>query len=286
MASLHILMSPGPNQGKVIELTDRCVIGRNPDCGIIIPGSAVSREHALILRVQGRYHIEDLHSRNGTHVNNTALANRVALRNNDGIRICDFFAIFREQEPVATSTVVEEQFKTLSEGSDKRRGQFQLHPSVGAGVEADCWELRNALKTNHVFHVHTAASALPKQLVDPASCAVRVLRRGYYRLVVLDAAKGLSLEIRAFDLERFLRHAYERMVQVFGLPVSTEHFHVENVGQILKDELRSLFCFLNLQHIPIADLRRLRGFTQEVHQVLFLCCGVRDLGREEAWLDD
>src|SRR5262245_48556614 len=100
MPSLHILKSPGTNEGKIIDLSaDRCVIGRNPDCGIVIPVTSVSREHAQILRVQGKFQIEDMQSRNGTFVNNTAIANRVTLRNNDRIRICDFLAVFLDREP-------------------------------------------------------------------------------------------------------------------------------------------------------------------------------------------
>jgi serine phosphatase RsbU (regulator of sigma subunit)/pSer/pThr/pTyr-binding forkhead associated (FHA) protein len=98
MASLHILKSPGNNEGKFVELDERTVIGRNPDCGIVIPVTSVSREHAQIVRVQGKFHIEDMQSRNGTFVNNTAIANRIALKNNDKIRICDFVAVFMDRE--------------------------------------------------------------------------------------------------------------------------------------------------------------------------------------------
>src|SRR5262249_42921997 len=97
MSSLHILKTPGPNQGATIPLDgDKVIIGRNPDCGIVIPVTSVSREHAQILKVQGKFHIEDLQSRNGTFVNNQAISARVPLKNNDRIRICDFLAVFVE----------------------------------------------------------------------------------------------------------------------------------------------------------------------------------------------
>src|SRR5437870_5655998 len=58
MPSLHVLK--GPNEGAIIPLDgDRFVLGRNPDCGIVIPVTSVSREHALILRIQGKFFIED-----------------------------------------------------------------------------------------------------------------------------------------------------------------------------------------------------------------------------------
>jgi serine phosphatase RsbU (regulator of sigma subunit) len=100
MALLQILK--GPNEGAVIPLEgERFVLGRNPDCGIVIPVTSVSREHAQILRLQGRYFIEDKQSRNGTFVNNQAINARTALKNNDRIRICDFIAAFLDQNPQA-----------------------------------------------------------------------------------------------------------------------------------------------------------------------------------------
>src|SRR5271154_1738975 len=98
MPSLQILK--GPNEGSTISLDgDRFIMGRNPDCGVVIPVTSVSREHAQILRIQGKYFIEDKQSRNGTFVNNQAINARTALKNNDRIRICDFIAAFVDQAP-------------------------------------------------------------------------------------------------------------------------------------------------------------------------------------------
>src|SRR5262245_62831933 len=72
-------------------------MGRNPDCGIVIPVTSVSREHAQILRISGKYFIEDKQSRNSTFVNNQAINTRTSLKNNDRIRICDFIAAFHER---------------------------------------------------------------------------------------------------------------------------------------------------------------------------------------------
>jgi serine phosphatase RsbU (regulator of sigma subunit)/pSer/pThr/pTyr-binding forkhead associated (FHA) protein len=98
MPSLHVLK--GANEGALISLDgDRFVLGRNPDCGIVIPVTSVSREHAQILRIQGRYFIEDKQSRNGTFVNEKAITARTPLKNNDKIRICDFLAAFLDRPP-------------------------------------------------------------------------------------------------------------------------------------------------------------------------------------------
>lgn len=99
MPSLTILK--GPNEGHVIPLDvgDRFVLGRNPDCAVVIPVTSVSREHAQILKVNNKYYIEDKQSRNGTFVNNQAISGKTLLKDNDRIRICDFIASFQDATP-------------------------------------------------------------------------------------------------------------------------------------------------------------------------------------------
>ena len=151
MPALHILK--GANQGATVPLEgDRLVIGRNPECNFVIPATAVSREHAVILRIQGRYHIEDLQSRNGTFVNNQAIAARTPLNNNDRIRICDFLAVYldgqqsdvREDDGgVESSTTVE---ATLSHNSnllleqqpaEKLRGLLEISANLSRTLDLD-----------------------------------------------------------------------------------------------------------------------------------------------------
>jgi len=49
---------------------DSLLIGRSPDCDVILPERPVSRHHACIERTpDGRYTIRDLGSKNGTYVN-------------------------------------------------------------------------------------------------------------------------------------------------------------------------------------------------------------------------
>ena len=102
MASLLLLK--GANQGQRLPLDkDRIVLGRDPTCDVVVAGTAVSRRHAIISRVADKYYIEDgdgngIKSRNGTRVNNEEVPfpDRVQLKNNDAIKICDFVCSFQE----------------------------------------------------------------------------------------------------------------------------------------------------------------------------------------------
>src|SRR5215475_9594525 len=130
MASLQILK--GQNEGALIPLDgDRFVLGRNPDCAIVIPVTSVSREHAQILRLGGKFFIEDKQSRNGTFVNNQAISARVPLKNNDKIRICDFLAAFVDAPPRAgnAETTAEEANDGGEDGSTSTVEAMLSHSS-------------------------------------------------------------------------------------------------------------------------------------------------------------
>src|SRR6516225_12409621 len=98
MASLTFVK--GVNQGTTLTLEgDKFVLGRNADCQVVLNVPAVSREHAVIRKVQGKYYIEDMKSRNGTFVNNQEVTGRILLKDNDRIKICDNLLAFMEGAP-------------------------------------------------------------------------------------------------------------------------------------------------------------------------------------------
>jgi serine phosphatase RsbU (regulator of sigma subunit)/pSer/pThr/pTyr-binding forkhead associated (FHA) protein len=96
MPLLQILKGATP--GEVPLTQDRIVLGRNPDCHVVIPVTSVSREHAQIVRIGNQFFIEDMKSRNKTFVNDEEVLppQRRLLKHNDKIRICDFQATFHD----------------------------------------------------------------------------------------------------------------------------------------------------------------------------------------------
>lgn len=87
----------GPNSGAVYELKEVCVLGRALDCHVHIRDLTVSRRHARITVVDGRFLLEDLGSGNGTYVNGRAVT-RHQLRHQDQIRVCSAHFRFEEVE--------------------------------------------------------------------------------------------------------------------------------------------------------------------------------------------
>lgn len=107
MAVLKVVS--GDEAGRVAELAgERTVIGRHPNCQIVFENAAISRHHCQILESHGTFYLEDLRSRNGTHLNGQPVEGRTQLEENDQIRICDIIATFhfRNEDSTTSGSIV------------------------------------------------------------------------------------------------------------------------------------------------------------------------------------
>ena len=87
----------GEPAGQLIDLKhDVTLIGRAPECHIILDPNGVSRKHAEIRKVGQAFVIADLRSRNKTLVNNNEVKAGTAhtLKAGDRINICDVEFIY------------------------------------------------------------------------------------------------------------------------------------------------------------------------------------------------
>ena len=65
-----VIRSGGGRVGESFPLQgDRMTVGRRPDSDVFLDDVTVSRDHALIVRRNGGYWLDDLGSLNGTYVN-------------------------------------------------------------------------------------------------------------------------------------------------------------------------------------------------------------------------
>lgn len=83
-----LIVVDGPMRGQQWTVQgDELVIGRGGHCDVVIPERRVSREHVRIYRDGGQYFLEDLDSKNGTHLNGEPLHGTEELREGDEIQI-------------------------------------------------------------------------------------------------------------------------------------------------------------------------------------------------------
>ena len=79
MAKLRIL--EGSEQGREFDLEgQRWVVGRSPECDVVIDVAAVSRRHVIVTKESGQFFVQDLGSRNGTYINNQRVAERAPIK--------------------------------------------------------------------------------------------------------------------------------------------------------------------------------------------------------------
>ncbi|MDR3632264.1 MAG: SpoIIE family protein phosphatase [Isosphaeraceae bacterium] len=96
----------GVPAGQIIELTnDLTVIGRSPECNIVLDPNGVSRKHAEIRREGNVFYLADLRSRNLTKVNNSRVepGRDHRLQPGDRINICDVEFLYYDVPPPLNS---------------------------------------------------------------------------------------------------------------------------------------------------------------------------------------
>ncbi len=84
-----LILQRGGNEAGRRWLLDRqsLTIGRSEDCDIVLPDRLVSRHHARVYWLDGHYYVEDLGSKNGTHVNGQEVKGPHRLEDGDEIQI-------------------------------------------------------------------------------------------------------------------------------------------------------------------------------------------------------
>ncbi|MCX6030880.1 MAG: FHA domain-containing protein [Chloroflexi bacterium] len=86
--SAMLILPRGTEAGLTWTLERQTLtIGRSPDCDVVLDDRQVSRFHARILWCDDHYEIEDLDSKNGTHLNGRDVLGSQRLRDGDEIQI-------------------------------------------------------------------------------------------------------------------------------------------------------------------------------------------------------
>lgn len=105
MAVLEVIKGLTPGRRFLVE-GQHAVLGRHPDCDVVLDVAAVSRHHAKIIHDTGRYFIEDLGSRNGTFINGQMIHGRAALQEGDQVGICDLAFHFQLDQDEPTGSIM------------------------------------------------------------------------------------------------------------------------------------------------------------------------------------
>src|SRR3954453_3903585 len=82
-----LVQQPDGSIHEVPLQAEQVVLGRAPECDIVVEGRLISRQHATISRMGATYTLEDLGSHNGTTINGQRVSGPWTLRDGDQIEL-------------------------------------------------------------------------------------------------------------------------------------------------------------------------------------------------------
>lgn len=197
-----LIVVKGPSPGAVFELHgERTVMGRHPNCHVVLENGAVSRHHAQILESHGSYFLEDLRSRNGTYLNDEAVDGRTELSDGDEVRVCDIVLRF---EMHGSSTVAT---------PPRRAG----HPSV-AGERATRTQLSSEIPV--LSRDESVAAAMPSFDSSSVIGTIDARRRSSDAILQPEVKLQAVLEItralgRELEVDAVLPKVLAALFQIF-----------------------------------------------------------------------
>src|SRR4026209_813920 len=82
-----LVAQEGPLKGQRWQLSDTLVLGRESSCDVVVADRQISRFHARITPTTEGMILEDLGSKNGTHLNGIPLTAPVVLQDGDLVSV-------------------------------------------------------------------------------------------------------------------------------------------------------------------------------------------------------
>jgi hypothetical protein len=82
-----LIAQTGPLNGQRWVIKDDVLVGRDDSCHVVIQNRQVSRYHARFINLPNGVQLEDLGSKNGTHINGHEVVGPVMLQDGDVIQI-------------------------------------------------------------------------------------------------------------------------------------------------------------------------------------------------------
>ena len=259
----------GPLREATVPLPDgEVTLGREPTNGVAVVDPSVSRKHCVISRAEdGRFHIKDLDSRNGTLVNGSPVK-ELWLRHGDEIAVGDsvfLFLVEEENRPVHASRVEFDDGQIAAETK-------LIHPKDVVYLQPDrlLEELPSAspiarnlsalLKISRVVHAIRDLGSLQSQLLElifevaPASRGAILLTDGggqdFSSFYARSRQPGAEQPVKVS--RTIARQVLKENVALLGVDVPGSE-KLRELESLAASEVRSLLC------VPMTVYQRVVG---------------------------
>jgi len=98
LVKLRVVAGRNGLAGEAFDLWSSATLGRAPDNTIVLPDGSVSGHHAAIRQESGQWWVEDLHSTNGTAVNESWVTVPTPMHPGDVIRLGEVLLLLEVDE--------------------------------------------------------------------------------------------------------------------------------------------------------------------------------------------
>ncbi|MFV1964662.1 MAG: SpoIIE family protein phosphatase [Pirellulaceae bacterium] len=172
----------GINEGESHPLEEReTLLGRHPDCQIVLRDSTVSRRHARITQDGNHHYVNDVGSQHGTRVNGEVIRQPHLLRHGDEIQLSQVTLVFRDEAEesgghsstiITSLDVVRSDTGTIEELHTAPKWKALLDITRSLGVSLDLQTILPKVLEN-VFHLLPQASRGCVMLAEPPDGSLR-----------------------------------------------------------------------------------------------------------------
>ena len=264
----RLLALSGPLKDSTIALSaGEITIGREASNGIAITDPSVSRKHCLLSGQDGKFHVRDLASRNGTLVNGAAIEER-RLEHGDEIATGDSSFLFLVEDEELAPAVGRVEFEEAQFTAETTI----LHPRDVVYLQPDrllrelpatsrvARNLNALLKISRILHAIRDLNELQGQLLDlifevvPAGRgAILLADKEGQHFNSLFARMRQAGQAQSVTVSRTIaRQVLEQGVAILGsdVPGSEE---LRDVASLAASQVRSLLC------VPLTVFERVIG---------------------------
>jgi phosphoserine phosphatase RsbU/P len=198
----------GPRSGERLVLdAGRILVGRHPDCDIVLDAAAVSRQHCALTVTDDGVVAEDLRSRNGTLLNGVPLAGPRRLENGDELSICGHRLAFLDEsgDESSAAIVIDDELDDEDEQASRSDALIMSQvdiprPSLDEGLDKHTEaKLRAVLGINRAIGASLSLDDVLPRLLDGLLDAFPQADRGFVLLAQQPAGK---LRLRARKIKR------------------------------------------------------------------------------------
>ena len=262
-------MLSGPLKESTIPLPEgEITVGREASNGIAIADPSVSRRHCLISYREGKFQVRDLESRNGTHVNRTAVAEQCLEHGDEIVTGDSSFLFLLEDEETAVFGTGRVEFEDAQFNAETTI----IHPRDAVYLQPDrllrelpassrvARNLNALLKISRIVHAIRSLEELQGQLLDlifevaPAGRGAILLSDSEgHQFNSLFARTRQPGQTQLVKVSRTIaRQVLEQGIAILGSDVAGSD-DLREVESLAAAQVRSLLC------VPLTVFQRVIG---------------------------